>query len=165
MRYRMPSLILTTLLAGASPLWAQTQAPSPSPQETASGKEPHMMGGSMMAEEAEGGSMMAECNAMMAKRHAMVDQMKAMDTKLDSFVNSMNEAKGSKKVDATAAVVNELVAQRKTMRDAMESMQPMMMQHMMKHMQMGMMKGMKEAMSGCPMMSIPKPAASGGMHN
>ena len=124
-----------------------------------------MMEGSMMGDKAEGGSMMAECNAMMAKRHAMMDQMKAMDTKLNSLVKAMDEAKGNKKVDATAAVVNELVVQRKTMRDAMESMQPMMMQHMMKHMQMRMMKGMSESMSGCPMMGTPKPAANGEMHN
>ncbi len=160
MRSRMPSLVLTALLAGAGPLWAQTQAPTPSPQSTP-GMGQHMMGGSMMGEKSEGGAMMEECKAMMAKHHAMMDKMKAMDTKLDSLVKSMNEAKGTKKIDATAAVVGELVAQRKAMRETMESMMPMMMQHMMKHMQMGMMKGMAASMADCPMMGGSKPAESG----
>ncbi|MGE5346021.1 MAG: hypothetical protein ACM3JH_08710, partial [Acidithiobacillales bacterium] len=118
----MSSLILTALLAGAGPLLAQVPAPTPSPQQTAPGMPSHMMGGSMMGQKAEGASMMADCKAMMGERHAMMDKMKAMDAKLDSLVKAMNEARGSKKVEATAAVVDELVAQRKAMRETMESM-------------------------------------------
>jgi hypothetical protein len=64
----------------------------------------------------------------------------------------MNGAAGSKKSDAVAAVVNELVTQRKQMRDDMMAMAPEMMKHMMAHMRMGMMKGMEDAMATCPMM-------------
>lgn len=50
----------------------------------------------------------------------------------------MNAARGTEKVDALAAVVNELVAQRTQMRDRMTAMQDRMMGHMMS-MQGGMM--------------------------
>ena len=148
MRTRIMTLISTVFLVGAALLSAQTPTPSPSPQPPATGTGGHMMSGSMMAEKPEGGSMMDDCKAMMAKRQAMMDEMKAMDAKLDALVRTMNEAEGSKKVDATAAVVTELVGQRKMMGSMMESMHPMMMQHMMKHMQTGMM----ESMGQCPMM-------------
>jgi hypothetical protein len=85
---------------------------------------------------------------MMAMHKEMMAKMEMMDSRLDDLVKKMNAAKGSGKVDATAAVVNELVTQRKAMRQQMMSMQPEMMRHMMGHMQMGMMKGMAE----CPMM-------------
>ncbi len=38
------------------------------------------------------------------------------DARLDSLVAAMNAAKGDRKVKAMADVINELVAQRKTMR-------------------------------------------------
>lgn len=148
MRIRIMTLISTVLLVGAALLSAQTPTPSPSPQPPAASTGGHMMGGSMMAEKPEGGSMMDDCKAMMAKHQAMMDEMKAMDAKLDALVRTMNEAEGTKKVDATADVVTELVAQRKAMGSMMHSMQPKMMQHMMKHMP----KGMTESMGQCPMM-------------
>ncbi|MBP1636463.1 MAG: hypothetical protein H6Q10_3037 [Acidobacteria bacterium] len=74
--------------------------------------------------------------------------MKAMDARLDALVQQMNGATGQAKVDATAAVVNELVTQRKAMREGMEGMQAKMMQHMAQHMQAGGAAAMK-----CPMMS------------
>ena len=87
-------------------------------------------------------------SSMMAMHKEMMTKMEAMDSKLDDMVKKMNAAKGNSKVDATAAVVNELVAQRKQMRAHMMAMQPEMMKHMMEHMHSGMMKGMME----CPMM-------------
>jgi len=87
-------------------------------------------------------------SSMMAMHKEMMAKMEAMDSKLDDLVKKMNTTKGNSKVDATAAVVNELVAQRKQMREHMMTMQPMMMKHMMEHMHAGMMKGMME----CPMM-------------
>lgn len=97
------------------------------------------------------GKMTMDCQAMMASRQKMMEDMKAMDARLDGLVQTMNSATGQAKADATAAVVSELVTQRKTMRDGMAKGQAAMMQHMMEHMQMG---GEKGAMT-CPMMKQP----------
>jgi hypothetical protein len=125
-------------------------------QEPASSPSMPMMGGekAMMA-----GKMMEECKAMMARNEGMKAEMGSMDAKLDSLLATMNSASGNKKVDAAAAVINEMVAQRKAMRGHMMAMGPQMMQHMQHHAHMGMMDGMMKSMSGCPMM---KPAAPEG---
>lgn len=82
----------------------------------------------------------------------MKDKCLAMDATLDKLLAEMNAAKESKKADAMelpmAAVINELVAQRKAMRAMMEEMDTAMMAHMMNHMDM---HGGKGSM-GCPMM-------------
>jgi hypothetical protein len=133
-----PLSILAVSLFGASiSLSAQQPTPLPPPAgKMEMGGKPGMMDEKKMDE-----SMMAHHKEMMAK-------MEAMDSRLDDLVKKMNAAKGSKKVDAVAAVVSELVSQRKEMRQQMMTMQPEMMKHMMEHMRMGMMKGMME----CPMM-------------
>jgi len=96
--------------------------------------------------------MMAECKAMMAKRQAMQVKVDAMDASLDKLVGEMNAAKASKEIDALekpmAAVLNELVAQRKVLQSMMMEMQCPMMAHMAHHMQMHGAKGAME----CPMM-------------
>jgi hypothetical protein len=106
---------------------------------------------------------MPDCAAMMQQHDAMQKHMAEMDAKLQTLVDDMNKATGSKKVDRMAAVINELVSQRAMMRKQMAEMQPKMMQHMMEHMKSGMMKGMADSMSGCPMMKAdeksPAPAA------
>ena len=43
-------------------------------------------------------------------------KMDSADARLDRLVGTMNQATGSGKVQAMAAVINEMVAQRKTMR-------------------------------------------------
>ncbi len=99
-------------------------------------------------EKAKAASDMAvRCQAMMAEREQMMSEMKAADQRLDDLVARMNTASDTEKVAATVAVVNELVAQRRTMRDGMMKMQHGMMGHMMGHMQAG-----KDAMAMCPMM-------------
>ena len=97
-------------------------------------------------------SAMHDCKAMMQHHDAMEKHMAEMNAKLQTMVADMNKAKGSAKVDKTAAVITELVAQRTMMQKHMAEMQPKMMEHMMKHMKSGMMKGMADSMSGCPMM-------------
>jgi hypothetical protein len=47
-------------------------------------------------------------------------RMQAHDARLDELVAVMNAAEGEAKLDAVAAVVNELVAQRRTRRDHLE---------------------------------------------
>lgn len=91
--------------------------------------------------------MAAKCQAMMAGQQKMMAQIKAADQRLDDLVGKMNAAAGTEKADATAVVVNEMVTQRRTMRDGMMKMQHEMMAHMMEHMQAG-----KDSMAMCPMM-------------
>jgi len=95
---------------------------------------------------------MPDCAAMMQQHSAMKAHMAEMNAKLDAMVADMNKAKGSAKVDKTAAVITELVAQRTMMQKDMMEMQPKMMEHMMLHMKRGMMMGMANSMSECPMM-------------
>ena len=95
--------------------------------------------------------MPAECQAMMQKMQSMHTAQKAMDDRLTALVAEMNTAKGSAKVDRMALVINEMVTQRKQMRDEMIAMMPDTMNHMMQHMQSGMMSGM-QSMANCPMM-------------
>jgi hypothetical protein len=103
-------------------------------------------------------AMMPDCAAMMQEHDAMQKHMAEMDAKLQTLVDEMNKAKGSAKIDKTAAVVSELVAQHSMMQKQMMEMHPKMMEHMMAHMQNGMMKGMAGAMSGCPMMKADEKA-------
>lgn len=98
--------------------------------------------------------MKADCEAMQAKHKAMAEKMKAQDATLDALVAEMNAAKTSKAPDAMekpmAAVLTELVAQRKAQRTMMMEMQPEMMKHMSHH--MGMKMHAEEGGMDCPMM-------------
>jgi hypothetical protein len=134
--------ILTTMMAGCaavaiSTVWAPglaAQAPqTPQPAATTKAKPTSPMA--------------AKCKAMMAEGEQMMTDAKAADQRLDGLVVKMNAASGAEKADATAAVVSELVTQRKTMRDGAMKMQHDMMGHMMEHMQAG-----KASMAMCPMM-------------
>ncbi|MFZ2490703.1 MAG: hypothetical protein WA208_04380 [Thermoanaerobaculia bacterium] len=117
---------------------------------------------------AEKPPMAHDCAAMMQEHQAMQKHMTEMDAKLETLVADMNRAKGSAKVDKTAAVVTELVAQRAMMQKHAMEMMPKMMSHMTQHMQSGMMKGMGDSMSGCPMMkhgeASPAPPAAEHKH-
>ncbi len=162
---------LTTLVpgifaAGALALALSLSAQTPSPPATApAATSPHaatMTGHhkAIAAKAKHDADMKAECDAMMAKKQEMQNKLQAMDATLDKLVAEMNAAKGSKEVDAMekpmAAVLNELVAQRKALRSMMMEMQPAMMAHMMHH-----VHGTKGAME-CPMMkmgSTPEPKA------
>jgi hypothetical protein len=91
----------------------------------------------------------AKCKAMMAEHERMMADVKSADQRLDGLVAKMNSATGQAKVDATAATVTEIVAQRKTMREGMMGMHQGMMSHMMEHMQAG-----PQSMAMCPMMKM-----------
>jgi len=84
-------------------------------------------------------AMMPDCAAMMQQHETMQKHMAEMNAKLQPLVGEMNAAKGSARIDKTAAVVNELVAQRAMMQKEM--------------MEAGM-NGM--SMSDCPMMKESK---------
>ena len=131
--------IVTAMLAGcaavvmssASGLAAQTHEP----QHAATDKAK------------PGSGMAAKDHAMMAEREKMMADMKAADLRITDLVTRMNSASGAEKTTATAAVVTEMVAQSRTMREGMMKMQQDMMPHMMEHMQEG-----KDSMAMCPMM-------------
>jgi hypothetical protein len=63
-------------------------------------------------------------------RQMMMQRIQGADARLDRLVTQMNQSTGNKKVQAMAAVINELVAQRKQMH-----------QHMGRMMESGMMEG------------------------
>ena len=112
------------------------------------------------------------CREMMARHQQMQERAKAMDQRLDELVARMNTANGDAKTAATAAVVSELVAQRKQMRADMMPMCGGMMEHMMGHDSAGGTmegmegmehprgareqggKGMHRMMNACPMMRM-----------
>jgi hypothetical protein len=58
----------------------------------------------------------------MADRAAMMKMMDSSEARLDQLVRAMNQATGPRKVQAMAAVINELVGQRKMMRAHMRGM-------------------------------------------
>ena len=147
-------IFATSVLALAVGIGAQTPAPSATTPTAGSPQASHMTGhkmdsATMAKHEAD---MKADCQAMMAKKQEMKDKCAAMDATLDKLVAEMNAARESKKADAMevpmAAVITELVAQRKVMQSMMMEMQPAMMAHMMNHMGMQGAKGSME----CPMM-------------
>jgi hypothetical protein len=90
--------------------------------------------------------MAAKDQTMMADREKMMQEMTRADQRLGDLVAKMNAASGMQKTDATAAVVNEMVTERR-MRDRMTKMQNGMMAHMMEHMQAG-----TASMGMCPLM-------------
>jgi len=65
-------------------------------------------------------------NSMRRRADTGMAQMSTMrdsaDARLDSLVRTMNSAKGDRKVQAMANVINELVAERKTMHEHMRQM-------------------------------------------
>lgn len=128
-RWFLGSVIVLALGAGVG-----TQAPA---------DHKHQMPGKPSAD------MSASCKAMMADHEKMAADVKAADERLDGLVARMTAASGQAKADATAAVVTEMVAQRKTIRDGMMKMHAGMMSHMMEHMQAG-----STSMAMCPMMKM-----------
>jgi hypothetical protein len=156
LRLVAPGLLATTALAFAVSAVAQTP-PAPSPAAAATrAQTPPAMGHHKTGAPKTGydAGLKAECEAMIANRKTMQDKLAAMDASLDKLVAEMNAAKASKEVDALekpmAAVLNELVAQRKVMQSMMMEMQPQMMTHMMHHVQR---HGAKGAMD-CPLMKM-----------
>ncbi len=74
----------------------------------------------------------------MKEHDEMMSRMKEMDARLDAKVAAMDAAKGDPKVEAMAAVIKEMVSQRKEMQEHMMKMHDMKNGHMMEHMKPGM---------------------------
>ena len=140
---RISTLVLSGVML-ATGLFAQTQTHShdhPAQPSTPGGKQVPAKPGTMDEK------MMAHCMEMMQKHDQMQAEIKAQDARIDDLVTKMNTSTGGERVEAMAAVITELSAQRKVRQGKMAAMQADMMQHMMEHMQMG-----KQSMSMCPMM-------------
>jgi hypothetical protein len=135
--------LLTGIVAGSAAVMLSVvptlagQAPQ-GPQQAATAKAEPQPG--MAAH------MAAKDQTMMADREKMMQEMTRADQRLGDLVAKMNAASGMQKTDATAAVVNEMVTERR-MRDRMTKMQNGMMAHMMEHMQAG-----TASMGMCPLM-------------
>ncbi|MHB1047337.1 MAG: heavy metal-binding domain-containing protein [Thermoanaerobaculia bacterium] len=154
-RMTVPSLVAAAALALAATAGAQA---TPPPVTPATARSPHAgpMAGHPKGDAAKAAhhaDVKAECMAMMARKEEMKAKHLEMDATLDKLVAEMNAAKGSREAGAMekpmAAVINELVAQRKALGSMMMETQPTMMAHMMRHKET---PGAKGAM-GCPMMS------------
>lgn len=98
------------------------------------------------------GNMGDRCKQMMTMHSQMMADMKAQDATLDQKVAAMNTAKGNAKVDAMAAVINEMASQRKQMMAKMSNMRDQMMAHMGEHMSQSGSTAMRPSMAQCPMM-------------
>ena len=155
----VPGIVAATAILVAANAGSQTLAPpAPSPATTsphaAAMTRHHKATAAKTTHDAE---MKQECEAMMAKKQEMQGKVQAIDATLDKLVAEMNATKGSKEVDAMekpmAAVLNELVAQRKVLRSMMMEMQPAMMAHEVHHMHTHGAKGAME----CPMMKTDSP--------
>jgi hypothetical protein len=111
---RMPAAVILAAVLMASGAFAQES-------ESKAGMPP---GGGQSG-------MMSGNPQMMAMHSQMMAEMKAMDARLDLKVAAMNAARGHAKVDAMAAVINEMVTQHKQMMTKMMGMHdPMMMKGM-----------------------------------
>jgi hypothetical protein len=135
-RYTLQAVLICSavLVAVAAPLARQATTPPPHQNQTPDKAKPQS-------------DMMAKCMAMKAQQEKMMAEVQAADQRLDGLVAKLNAASGQAKVDATAAAVTEIVAQRKAMRESMMTMQHGMMGHMADHVQAG-----PESMAMCPMM-------------
>ena len=158
LRMTVPSLVAAAALALAATAGAQTTPPPVTPATAKSPQAAPMTGHHKegAAKTMHHADMKAECQAMMARKEEMKAKHLEMDATLDKLVAEMNAAKGSREAGAMekpmAAVINELVAQRKALGSMMMEMQPTMMAHMMRHMDMPGAKGAME----CPMMKTGK---------
>jgi hypothetical protein len=64
----------------------------------------------------------AAMQAMMARHSMMMMTMDSLDRRLDSLAKLMNKSRGDQKVSAMAAVINELVEQRRAVHRRMGEM-------------------------------------------
>lgn len=144
LKHPVLSLLLTVLLVPATLLALPAAQTEKAPQMD---DHPHHHHGMTQKHDAT----TQDCRAMMAERQQMHEKMQAMDAKLGDMVDQMQDASGEDKTEALAAIVAELVTQRRQMHQKMGGHHAHMMQHMMTHMQ-AMQSGTMKGMEDCPMM-------------
>lgn len=136
-RSALLALVLPFLIATAGRAQDAPTAASPPPAGHA-----HAMGPAMGAGGSCGDGECA-CKAMMAR-------MDSANARLAALTETMNKASGSKKTEATAAVVDALVQDRLAMQGMMKEMHQHMMHMMMEGGGMGGMGGMMHPKPDCP---------------
>jgi hypothetical protein len=112
----------------------QAQASAPAPAQA--GHDPSAMG--------QKAPMAGPSQHTQAEHEPMMAEMKAMDARLDEKLTAMNASQGNAKIDAMAAVITEMVNQRKIMQQKMMMGQYAMMGQMSAHHSM-------RRMAECPM--------------
>ena len=152
MKHRLAIAALSACLVFGS-VWVAAQQPSEHEQHHPSGGPgpqggPDKMGMGMMGE---------KCAMMQKAMDGMQAEMSAAHEKLDHLVHDMNTATGPAKVDAMAAVINEMAAQSEQMHRMHTDMMQKMMTHMTEHMMQGLgpqaaQKPEMKEMVMCPMM-------------
>ena len=130
MKRWLPASLCAALLLAVSYAQAEPMNGVPSMSGMTQGSKSTMQG--------SGGMM--QMSGMMQKMQA---DTKAMDDELDGLVVTMNQATGSAKTDAMAAVITKMAQQRRMMDQKMAAMQKSMMMGMMGN---GMMGGMGSGM-------------------
>ncbi len=141
--------VQTIVLAGIALALVGT-APVSSPSSAWAQEQPkdQMMPGMKMGQGKAAG-MPPACQEMMAMRQSMRAEQASADAKLNDLVAKMNAASGPQKVDAIAAVVSEMVAQRQARHEKMATMQ-------------GKMKrAMADCPADCPMMKMQQGGGAG----
>ncbi len=117
-------LLITSLMLIPAAASAQQPAPSPAPQQDSSAGEHHHPGKSLEGSpQGMDEKMMEHCRAMMEKRQEALQQMEVLDINLEEKIAAMNAASGDKKLEAMAAVINEMAEQRRFMRENFHGMQ------------------------------------------
>jgi hypothetical protein len=131
-------MALVALLAFPLAGWAQQGAAKPEAPAAAEPKTDaphqhrhgHEMGGAPGEGHGAGHGMhgggyhgrMQQCMAMKEKSDKAMDDIKAMDDRLDEMVAGMKNAKANEKMAAMEALLGEMVSQRKAMRDKLGDM-------------------------------------------
>ncbi len=94
-------LVVATALAGGRSAGAQTTTPAATtPTATAQRETPHEIPGQWLRD-------------VQKRRDEIATRHEAMMVRLDALSKTMNQATGQAKIDAMAALLNELVAQQK----------------------------------------------------
>lgn len=156
---RVVQMMVAVCLMGVG-AWVSAQQASEHEQHHPGGPGPQGGGPGKM------GMMGDKCAMMQKGMDEMESKMRDAHAKLDQLVHDMNTTTGPGKVDAMAAVINEIASQSEEMHRMHTDMMQKMMTHVTEHMMQGMgpqamqKPEMKEMMM-CPMM---KGHGEGGEH-
>jgi TolA-binding protein len=116
------------LLLGSTVLWAQATPPAgPAP----AGQKQSTAGAGPAKPTA------VSCQQLMQRHEQTMSDLEQMDAKLYGLVEKMNAAKGEARIDAAAAVINELMRQRRQVHERMTADAAMMSAYAMQHMSQG----------------------------
>jgi hypothetical protein len=97
-------------------------------------------------------NMCQRCTAAEKGMKTVMSEVKAMDRRLDDKLATMNASIGQERIDAMAAVINEMVNDRKEMEQQMMAAHRIMVEHMMQHMAAPRPTPASSEAPQCPMM-------------